>query len=139
MTHRMVVATLALMGLIVATYLSLWKLGVIGTLACGVDGGCSVVQTSAYAVFLGVPVAYYGVAGFVAMLAVSLVGVQPRWAERREPTIVLLVLSAVGVLFSAYLTYLEAAVIHAWCRWCVVSALLVTGIFAASLVGTVRR
>jgi protein-disulfide isomerase/rhodanese-related sulfurtransferase len=36
-------------------------------------------------------------------------------------------------LFSIYLTSLEAFVIHAWCAWCVVSALVVTGIFVLSL------
>lgn len=131
----MVTATLALMGLIVAVYLSLWKVGVIGTLACGAEGGCNTVQTSPYAVFLGVPVAFYGVGGYAALLAISLLGLQPRWAPRREPTLWLVALSGVGVAFSAYLTYLEAAVIHAWCRFCVVSAVIITGIFLASVAG----
>ena len=38
-----------------------------------------------------------------------------------------------GVLFSAYLTYLEAMVIQAWCRYCVASAILITVIFVATL------
>jgi protein-disulfide isomerase/rhodanese-related sulfurtransferase len=42
-------------------------------------------------------------------------------------------ISCAGFLFSIYLTSLEAFVIHAWCAWCVVSALLVTGIFVLSL------
>jgi uncharacterized membrane protein len=29
-----------------------------------------------------------------------------------------------GVLFSTYLTYLEAFVIHATCSWCILSAVL---------------
>jgi uncharacterized membrane protein len=37
------------------------------------------------------------------------------------------------VAFSAYLTYLEAFVIHAWCQYCVISAILITLIFFASL------
>jgi len=131
----MVTATLALVGSMVAVYLSLWKIGVIGTLACGTAGGCNTVQTSPYAVFLGVPVAFYGVGGYAILLAVSLLGLQPRWADRREPTLVLAVLSGVGVAFSAYLTYLEAAVIHAWCRFCVVSAVIITGIFAVAILG----
>lgn len=131
----MVAATLSLLGLIVAAYLSLWKVGVIGTLACGVGGGCSTVQTSAYAEFLGVPVAFYGVGGYMALLAGSLMGLQPRWANRRELAVGLVVMSGLGVAFSAYLTYLEAAVIQAWCRWCVVSAVIMTAIFLVSLIG----
>jgi uncharacterized membrane protein len=36
-----------------------------------------------------------------------------------------------GVLMSAYLTYVEAFVLDAWCSYCIVSALLMTGLFAA--------
>ena len=39
----------------------------------------------------------------------------------------------VGVGFSAYLTYLEAFVIHAWCQWCVASAIIMVLVFLASL------
>jgi uncharacterized membrane protein len=134
----MITATLALAGFFVALYLSLWKLGLVGSLACG-TGGCEYVQTSSYAVVLGVPVAFYGVAGYLALLGVSLAGLQPRWAGRREPTLVVLALSGVGLLFTGYLTYLEAAVLHAWCQWCLVSAGTITGIFVASLAGLRAR
>jgi uncharacterized membrane protein len=134
MIHRMITATLALAGFFVALYLSLWKLGVVGSLACG-TGGCEYVQTSSYAVVRGVPVAFYGVAGYLALLGVSLAGLQPRWADRREPTLVLLTLSGLGVAFTAYLTYVEAAVIHAWCQWCLASAGISTAIFVASMLG----
>jgi uncharacterized membrane protein len=130
----MVTAALALAGFFVALYLSLWKLGLVGSLACG-TGGCEYVQTSSYAVILGVPVAFFGVGGYLALLGVSLAGLQPRWAGRREPTLALVGISGVGVAFTAYLTYLEAAVLHAWCQWCLVSAGIITGIFVASLVG----
>ncbi len=130
----MVTATLALAGFFVALYLWLWKLGVVGSLACG-TGGCEYVQTSSYAVVLGLPVAFYGVVGYLALLAVSLLGLQPRWADRREPTLALLAISGLGVAFTAYLTYLEAAVIHAWCQWCLVSAGIISAIFVSSIVG----
>jgi uncharacterized membrane protein len=35
-------------------------------------------------------------------------------------------LALIGVLYSAYLTYLELAVIHAICPYCVVSAVVLT-------------
>ena len=138
MTHRMVGAVLALAGLFVSLYLWLWKMGWIGVLACG-DGGCETVQLSAWATLGGVPVAFFGVVGYAAMVAVSLAGLHGRAAGRAWPTAALLALSGAGVLFSAYLTYLEAAVIHAWCRWCVVSALIVLAVFVAALVGVRRK
>lgn len=130
----MVTACLAVAGLFISLYLWLWKLGLIGVLACG-TGGCEYVQTSRYAVLFGVPVAAYGVAGYVAVLGLSLVGLHGRWAERPEPTRWLAVLAGAGVAFSAYLTYLEAAVIHAWCRWCLASAAVITAVFVTALFG----
>ena len=52
MTRRMVIAVLSLCGIFIATYLTLYKLGYIGTLACG-TGVCERVPTSRWAVFLG--------------------------------------------------------------------------------------
>ncbi len=134
MIHRMTTAALALIGFFVSLYLSLWKLGLMGPLVCS-TGGCETVQLSEYSVFLGIPVAFLGVVGFTALFAVSLAGLQGRWAERKEPTLLLVALSSVGVVFTGYLTYLEAAVIHAWCQWCIACAIAVTAIFLVSLGG----
>lgn len=130
----MVIATLSLAGFFVALYLWFWKIGFLGSLACGA-GGCETVQLSEHAELFGLPVALYGVGGYLALFLVSVAGVQPRWAASRAPTRLLLVLAAAGVAFTAYLTYLEAAVIHAWCRWCLVSAGIILAIFVAALVG----
>ena len=72
-------------------------------------------------------------AGYIALLALSMAGLQP--GRERAPLIggLLLAGSGFGVAYSAYLTYLEAFVIHAWCQWCVISAILMTLIFLASL------
>ncbi len=137
MNHRMVIAALALIGFFVALYLWLWKLGVLGEMACGA-GGCETVQLSEYAELLGQPVALYGVIGYLSIFAVSLVGLQPRWLSSKAPSVALLVLSAMGVAFTAYLTYLEAAVIQAWCRWCIVSAVIITAIALTALAGLRR-
>ena len=136
----MVAATLSLVGLLLSTYLWLWKIGFVGSLACG-SGSCEYVQTSRYGDINGVPVALVGVGGYLALLAVSLIGLQPGWIERRGPTIWLAILSGIGVAFTAYLTYIEAFVIHAWCRWCVVSAGIIAAILVTAVVGlrAVRR
>ena len=130
----MVSALLALVGLLLSAYLTLWRFGFMGPLQCG-TGGCEVVQTSAWASLLGVPVAAIGLAGYGALLGVALWGLSPAGAERREPTGWLLALAGGGVAFTAYLTYLEAFVIDAWCRWCLGSAAIIVGIFAAALLG----
>jgi len=131
----MAVAVLALMGLLSSVYLLLFKLGVLGSLACGGSGACERVQTSPYAQFLGIPVAAYGVGGFAALLVVALVGLDERWVGRPGPSRLLAALSGVGVLFAAYLTYLEIAVIHDVCLWCLLCALLITASFVLSVLG----
>ncbi len=130
--HRQAIALLALVGLFVALYLWLYKIGAIGELKCG-TGACEQVQTSRYAEFLGIPVALYGVVGYAALLGVALVGLQPAFLLKRGPTLLLAGLSSVGVAFTGYLTYLELFVIHAICRWCVVSAVIITVIWVVSL------
>ena len=133
MTRRMVIAAVALVGLFPAMYLWLYKLGVVGTLSCKI-GGCEKVNTSPWAILLGQPVALWGVAYYILLFAVALAGTSERFAADRRVSIALVTLTGWGVLFSAYLTYLELAVIHAVCQWCVVSAVLVVIMFALSVV-----
>src|SRR2546428_8886595 len=109
----------------------------MGTRRCGA-GGCGQVQPSRYADLWGVPVALYGVVGYAALLAVAVLGLRPGLLAERRVTLALAALATVGVAFSLYLTYLELFVIHAICRWCVGSAVIVTAIWVAALSG-VRR
>jgi uncharacterized membrane protein len=125
-------ALLSLAGLFLGAYLTLYKLGVIGTLACGVTS-CETVQTSRWSVFLGIPVATWGVGFYVLMLALVLAGLQPRFADSRPLAGVVLALASWGVLFTAWLNYLEAFVIHAWCEWCLGSAAMVLVLFLLAL------
>jgi uncharacterized membrane protein len=132
MNKRMILAALALVGVFVTTYLTLFKLGYIGTMTCSV-GSCATVQLSEWAVFLGLPVAAWGLGFYVTTLAVALIGTQERFADSRMVSLALTAMSGWGVLFSGWLTYLEAFVINAWCQWCVVSAIIVLLIFVVSL------
>jgi uncharacterized membrane protein len=128
----MATAALSLIGFFISLYLWLWKLGLMGPMVC-VSGGCETVQLSQYAVMLGIPVALYGVLGFAGLFLVSITALQDRWVERREPTVLLFLLSSGGVAFAGYLTYLEAFKIHAWCQWCVTCAVLIVLIFLISV------
>lgn len=128
----MIVAALALAGIFIGLYLTLYKLGIIGELSCSV-GSCETVNTSKWAVFLGFPVAAWGVFFYLDVFVLALVGTLPRFQDAPVISWLLVVWSAIGFLFSAWLTYLELAVIHAICIWCVVSAVLVTAIFVLSI------
>lgn len=131
---RMAAALLALLGLLDAGYLSLERLlGETGAIVCPVGGGCVTVQSSAYATLLGAPVAFIGLAGYAALFALGLLSLSRDEVAGVGVADLLLALASAGVLFSLYLSYLQVAVIGAICFWCVVSALLELGIWAAAL------
>src|SRR5689334_14761572 len=139
MRLRQTIALLALVGLFVALYLWLHALGFGGAIKCGASGGCEVVQTSQWAVFLGLPVAFYGVAGYFALLAVAILGLRPGALAERKWSVLLAGLASAGFLFTLYLTYLELFVIHAICRWCVGSAVIMTVIWVLAVSGLRRN
>lgn len=138
MKPRQLVALLALVGLFVALYLTLYKVGVIGQLTCSV-GSCETVNTSRYSVFLGLPVAAWGLAMYVVLLAVSLAGAREASDASSGISWALVALSGWSVLFSGWLTYLELFRIHAICMWCVISATIMTLIFVTSVVDLRRH
>lgn len=129
---RMGIAVLALAGMLIAGYMLLYKLGVIATLACG-TGACESVQASPWADFLGVPVPLWGVAGYGLIFVTALLGIQPERFTDRRIALILLAASTYAFLFSAYLSYIEAVRIRAWCRWCIGSAVVATLLFLFSL------
>ena len=132
MTKRMVIAVLALGGVFVSAYLTLYKLGYIGQLSCSI-GSCETVQLSKWAKFLGLPVAAWGVAYYVVVLATAIVGTLARFTDSRRLSAWLLGEAVVGFVFTAYLTSLEAFVIHAYCIYCLSSAAIVTLILIAAV------
>jgi uncharacterized membrane protein len=128
----MIVAALALAGIFISLYLTLYKLGVIGELSCTL-GSCEIVNTSRWSIFLGLPVAAWGLLFYLDVFGVALLGTTRRWENEQVISIVLVAQAAIGVLFSAWLTYLELAVIHAICIWCVTSAVIVVVILLVSV------
>lgn len=131
MSKRVLALVLAVVGLAIASYLTLYKYGIVGTLACG-TGGCEVVQTSRWSTLLGFPVAAWGAAYYAVVLAIAIVGVRERHAGSRALSLLLVAVTGAGLLFSAWLTYLELAVIHAICRYCAGSALVATLLFVVA-------
>ena len=130
--NRMAITLLALIGALIALYMTLHKLGLIGELLCG-TGSCEVVQTSRYAAFMGVPVPYWGLVGYTVLTTMGLISLQPRFIDSRAVRIALIILATGAFAFSAYLSALEQFVIHAWCRWCIGSAVVATLIFLCVL------
>jgi len=128
MTKRMVLAVLALCGVLLAAYLALHDIGIIGTLACG-SGSCEQVQSSKWAVFLGIRVAIWGVAYYAVLFTVAMAAAHERFSDDHRLSVALVALTGWGVMYSAWLIYLELFRIHAICRWCMGSASIVALLF----------
>ena len=132
MNKRQAIAALSLAGAFLASYLTLYKLGYIGSLACG-TGGCETVQLSKWGDFLGMPVAAWGVLFYLGMCTAATFGEFDWISNEVAVSWAMTVMSGWGVLFSAWLTWLELARIHAICRFCVASAIIVTVLFVLSV------
>jgi uncharacterized membrane protein len=126
MKYRMTICMASLISGLVALYLHLWKVGLVGPLACTTGVSCEVVQTSSYGWFLGVDVALIGTAGYSLLFLASLLALQPRWAEARWPTLLMMGMIWPAVLFTVRLKYGEFIVLRSFCPWCAVSALAIT-------------
>lgn len=109
---RRLIGLLALAGLGIAAYLTFIRY-TNGTIACS-TGGCELVQSSRYSAVAGVPVAVIGLVGYASILASTLIRGEPGAAIGA-------MLTFVGVAFAGYLIYVQAALIDAFCQWCLAS------------------
>ena len=85
---------------------------------------CDVVNRSSYSKIAGVPVALVGM-----LLYLLLLGLAIFQKEKTETPALILLLSASGLAFSLYLTYVEAELLRTWCILCL-SSLLSIGLIA---------
>ena len=125
MTYRMAIALTSLVNALVAVYLHLWKLGLMGTLACTSGGGCELVQGSRYGWFLGVDVALVGAVGWTLVFLVALAGTAPSREDDARLTKLLGALIGFGLVFTLRLKYGEFVVLRSFCPWCAVNAVVV--------------
>lgn len=134
LTNR-IIFLLAIAGAAVSSYLTLAHLNFVD-LGCNKVAGCGEVAIHYTAKGFGIPglqiipTAAFGVMMYLALIALSMVRAgttdvaEVRRISRSQWTI-----AAIGVAVSAWLTYLEAFVIHAWCQWCLASAFIIVLIF----------
>jgi protein-disulfide isomerase/rhodanese-related sulfurtransferase/uncharacterized membrane protein len=130
--RKAILLALSLLGLFVSLYL-LWVYTSPSRPIVCLGTGCEVVRASSYAHLFGLPLPAFGVAYYI-VLALLILAEELVWARLgRAIQYTVAGISGGGFLFSIYLTSLQAFVIHAWCAWCDVSALVVTSIFVLSL------
>lgn len=130
-----IIQLLAIPGLILSFYLWLFHQGSL-VAACGASGwdDCGAVSgpNAPYSSIGPIPVAAIGFIGYAAIF--GLVWLRA-WSAIINDYLPELLAGTVGValLFTLFLTGLELFVIHAVCRFCLVSAAIIVAMFALSV------
>jgi len=127
----------AILGALNAAYLLIYKLTSNNAMCLG-SGGCHDVNFSTYSEIYGVPVSLLGVLAFLVMLGIHVLEPRSKTFQENGP-VLLFGLGLVGVIYSAYLTYIELYRIHAVCPFCVASAVLITILFIIAIVRLLRQ
>jgi uncharacterized membrane protein len=118
---------LGIVGLADSSYLT-YKHYVGGnSIICNIaSGACDVVTTSKYSMIIGVPVAILGVFFYLFVFALLYRYIK---SKKQKALRFFVGWTTLGFFVSAYLTYLQAFVIHAYCKLCITSAIVATLIF----------
>lgn len=122
----------AILGGLDAAYLLIYKLTSAQAMCLG-SGDCATVNASRYSEIFGIPVSLLGLLAYLAIIGIHALETRSRFFEQNGNMLVF-GLSLAGVVFSAYLTYIELYVIDAVCPFCVASAIFITIIFVLSIV-----
>jgi len=110
-------AVAALAGLADAVYLTVHHF-TAEPVPCSVISGCETVLTSSYAEIAGIPLAAFGAAAYFAAFSLALLsafGNRTAWTLFGIQSILM-------AAFTAWLIYLQAFVIGAFCQFCLISA-----------------
>lgn len=109
----------SIIGLLDTGYLSLLEWQGKNSLACDVGGfNCNAVLTSQYSRFLGIPLAYCGLAYYLGLFVLAVIYLDLRHKKILQTIEFTL---WVGFSISLVLLYLQAFTLKAFCLYCLVS------------------
>jgi protein-disulfide isomerase/rhodanese-related sulfurtransferase/uncharacterized membrane protein len=137
-TRRFFTLALSFLGLFDSVYLWWAYTSPSHPLVCVVGTGCDVVRASSYSHLWGLPVPLYGVAMYGALAILCFAEVLSGMLLGKLIRFLILLISGGGFLASLALSGIEAFRLHAWCAWCVLSAIVVTFIFILAIDGIWR-
>lgn len=109
---------LVLIGLLISAYLSYTEFVQVPIICTEGDSfDCNLVQQSSWSKFMGIPVAYLGFVGYILIGALLLLENRNEFLEDNA-RLILFAIGLVGWLFSMWLIYVQAAILGAFCQWC---------------------
>ncbi len=134
---RQVSIGLAVLGLLVSIYMTIFKLTNNESMCIG-SGGCSIVNASGYSEVYGIPVAAIGVVGYLSILAALYLETKPGFFQDNG-SMILFGLTLTGFLFTAWLIFVEVALLKAYCPFCITSQITMTIIFVLTVVRVIKQ
>ena len=93
--------------------------------------GCNEVANSPYARIYNLPVGYFGVVYYLYMFCLAMLLAYDPFS--RGLRLGALIYSAIGVGFSIYFSYLQVTLIHAFCVYCLASAVITVLLLIAAI------
>jgi uncharacterized membrane protein len=126
---RPIFIVLAMLGIIASSLALREHYRTYGDAPCDINEkwDCGIVNHSPFAVFLGIPVADIGIAGYLLLGALAF--------KRYHRLLLAAALIALG--FSLYLAHIEASILGVWCIYCAISLGLISLISLLSLANVI--
>lgn len=128
---------LVILGLLVSIYMTIYKVTSNDSMCLG-SGDCSTVNASKYSEVNNIPVAVFGMIGYLAILAVHYFENRNRFFKQNS-TLMIFGMSLTGFIFTVWLIYVEVALLKAICPFCVTSQVAMTIIFIIAVTRLIRQ
>ena len=102
-----------------------------GPIPCFITTGCDTVASSSYSVLFGIPLSAWGIAFYLSIGFLTLL----YWDTKKVLFMKLFsVATAIGFLVSLYYLSVQKFIIHAFCIYCIGSAITSTTLFILSFI-----
>ncbi len=124
-----IASVLSLVGLADSIYLTIHHY-TARPMPCSIVEGCEKVLTSQYATFWGIPIAIFGAIAYLFALIWSIL----TYFGKTLFWYVFLFQTSLMAAYSAWLVYLQWAVIESFCQFCLLSAFVCFTLFSLALI-----
>ncbi len=134
---KQVTIVFTVIGLLVAIYMTIYKLTSNDSMCLGL-GGCSIVNASGYSSVRGIPVAVFGVIGYLSILVLFYLERKPGFFQTNG-SMLQFAITLTGFLFTVWLVYVEVALLKAYCPFCITSQVAMTVIFMLTVIRVIKQ
>ncbi len=134
---KQVTIALTVIGLLVSIYMTIYKVTNNENMCIG-SGGCSIVNASGYSEVRGIPVAVFGVIGYLAILGLFYLERLPGFFQTNG-SMLQFAITLTGFLFTVWLVYVEVALLKAYCPFCITSQAAMTVIFILTVIRVIKQ